>query len=129
MMSLIELLFKIRVLFSPFSFKPGMLSVTPLNLLLHTPLPLLGKKLLLFDLLLYLLFAVGYDLINLYHHDLEQVVDDQGLDDVTLVSALDPHEFLDHLKDFKEKNSQVRDIYFQGFLLANHNVAGGDLIP
>ena len=107
MMSLIELLFKIRVLFSPFSFKPGMLSVTPLNLLLHTPLPLLGKKLLLFDLLLYLLFAVGYDLINLYHHDLEQVVDDQGLDDVTLVSALDPHEFLDHLKDFKEENSQV----------------------
>ncbi len=48
-----------------------MLSITSLNLLLHTLLPLLGKKLLLFDLLLHLLLAVGYDLIDLNHHDLE----------------------------------------------------------
>ena len=127
-MSLLELLFKIRVLFGPLSFKPGMLSVTPLNLLLHALLPLLGKKLLLFDLLLHLLLAVGYDLINLDHHDLEQVVYDQGLDDVALVTALNPHELLDHLKDFEEEHTQVRDIHLQGFFLANHNVAGGDLI-
>ena len=106
-----------------------MLSVTPLDLLLHALLPLLGNKLLLFDLLLHLLLAVGYDLIDLDHHNLEQVVDDQALDDVTLVSALDPHELLDHLKDLEEEHSQVRDIHFQGFFLANHNVAGGDLIP
>ena len=105
-----------------------MLSVTPLNLLLHALLPLLGKKLLLFDLLLHLFLAVGYDLIDLDHHNLEQVVDDQGLDDVTMVSALDPHELLDHLKDLEEEHSQVRYIHFQGFFLANHNVAGGDLI-
>jgi len=106
-----------------------MLSVTPLNLLLHTPLPLLGKKLLLFNLLLHLLLAVCNDLIDLDHHDLEQVVDDQGLHDVALVTALNPHELLDHLKDLEEEHTQVRDIHFQGFFLAKHNVAGGDLIP
>ncbi len=106
-----------------------MLSITSLNLLLHTLLPLLGKKLLLFDLLLHLLLAVGYDLIDLNHHDLEQVVNDEGLHDVSLVSALDPHEFLDHLKDLEKEDAQVLNINFQGFFLADHNVAGGDLIP
>ena len=106
-----------------------MLPVSPLNLLLHTLLPLLGKKLLLFDLLLHLLLAVGYNLIDLNHHDLEQVVDDQGLHDVALVAALNPHELLDHLEDLEEEDAQIRHIHFQGFFLANHNVAGGDLIP
>jgi len=106
-----------------------MLPVTPLNLLLHALLPLFGKMLLLCDLLLHLFLAVGYDLIDLNHHDLEQVVDDQGLHDVALVAALNPHELLDHLEDLEEEDAQIRHIHFQGFFLANNNVAGCDLIP
>lgn len=89
-----------------------MLSVSPLNLLFHALLPLLGKKLLLLDLLLDLLLAVSYDLIDLNHHDLEEVVDDQGLHDVALVAALNPHELLDHLEDLEEEDPQIRHINF-----------------
>lgn len=128
MMCLLELLKEISVLLGPLSLDECVLSVPPLDLFFHALLPLLGKESLLVDLVLNLLLAVGDDLIDFDHHDLEHVVDDQRGYHVALVTAGDTHEFLDHLENFKKEASQRLEVDLQGFFLADNDVTCCDLV-
>ena len=127
MVSLLELLLQVIILLSPMYLDLRMLAISLFNLFFHALFQLLSKDPLLLDLVLYLLFAVGNDFIYFDHHDLKHVVDNQGGDDVALISALNAHEFLDHLKDLEEKDSQVLYVDLQRFFLADNNVTGSDL--
>lgn len=79
------------------------LIVPSFDLFLHALFPLPGEYLLFIDLFLYHLLVIRDDLINLDHHDLEQVVSDECRCQVPLIPTLYPHLLLCQLKHAVEE--------------------------